>query len=318
MALLNPPNILPEAMRFLVRAAVATKGRATGAELVELVAPTGLAETMSQIHSGDGDADDQPTGNVRDGGRKIANDSLAALLQLEILREEDGRIVLGDHSDPSWRKAELVSPSSFVAHLERAVLRPTGQQVASDLIGGTSVMFAADAPLRPFDGFDEATASRKFVEHQQLILSSESRDDWFVVNKERWSSLRRLGPAIGWVAPLHVKGRIGLVPNAATAVRRWVGSLETRELSATEFLQSAAHQFPFFDGGSASRRPLQATGTLSGGVSLTLLSLARSGLIEFVQDADAARFSLSLGSGHQQEFTGVLIRRPTAKKRSGK
>jgi hypothetical protein len=304
-------------MRFLVRATVATKGKATNEELAELVAPTGLAEAMSQLHHADGDPDDQPAGNAH-GGRKIARDSLSALLQLGILREDDGRVVIGDYGDQRWRKAEQVSPSSFLASLELAVLAPDGQHVAADLIGGTSVMFAADSPLRPFDGFDEGSASRKFVDHQQVVLESNSRDDWAVVNKERWGSFRRLGPAIGWVAPLHTRGRFGLVPNAATAVRRWLSSLDSDQFGAAEFLLSAADRFPFFDGGSASKRPLEATGTLSGGLSLTLLSLVRSGSIEFVQDADTARYSLSLGSGHQETFTGVVIRRTMAKKRSGK
>lgn len=317
MALLNPPNILPEAMRFLVRATVATKGRASRSELVELVAPFGLAETMSGLHLGD-DADDQSPSNTRDGGRKIANDSLSALLALGILRDENDQVGIGEHGDPSWRKAELVSPSAFLEHLERAVLTSTGQQVGSDLLGATAVMFATDEPLRPFDGFDESAAHSKFVEHQQQVLGSENRDDWFVVNKERWLSLRRLGPALGWMAPLHARSRVGLVPNAAPAMRRWIAGLEHDQRGATEFLQSAAEQLPFFDGGTVSHRPLEVTGTLSGGLSLTMRSLLHSGDIELADDADAVRYSLSLGQGDQMTFTSVLIRRPKVKKRGRK
>lgn len=317
MAILNPPNILPEAMRFLVRAVVATKGRANRSELVELVAPFGLAETMSRLHAGD-DADDQSPGNARDGGRKIANDSLTTLLQLGILRDEDDQIKIGDHGDPSWRKAGVVAPSVFLAHLERAILTPNGQQVASDLLGATAVMFATDTPLRPFDGFDESTASCKFVEHQQRVVGSEDPEDWFVVNKERWQSLRRIAPALGWMAPLHTNGRVGLVPNAATAVRRWIGSLRHGQHGATEFLQSAANQFPFLDGGAVAQCPLEPTGTLSGGLSLTMRSLVHSGEIEFLDDADAIRYSLSPDPSPGNTFTGVLIRRPAVKKRGRK
>ena len=55
MALLNPPDILPEAMRYLVRALLALRPpRVDRDELIGLVAPPGLTEAMGSLAACDG------------------------------------------------------------------------------------------------------------------------------------------------------------------------------------------------------------------------------------------------------------------------
>ncbi len=75
MPLLNPPDILPEAMRFLLRAVLAHQGgRCTKAALLALVAPEGLAEAMRPL---DSDKEDDSDGeNTAASGRLIADRSL--------------------------------------------------------------------------------------------------------------------------------------------------------------------------------------------------------------------------------------------------
>lgn len=315
MALLNPPNILPEAMRFLVRAVVATKGRTSDAELITMVGPPRLPEAMGEIHGGDPESDDQPEGNPRDGGRKIATDSLAALLQLDILESVDEQIVLGEQADRSWRKVADVTARSFVERFESAVLTERGRDVGTDLLGATAVMFAASNPLTAFDGFDEGNATRRFVEHQQNELSTTNSEHWAVVNIERWRSLRRLGPSLGWMAPLSVGRRVGLLPNAAPALRRWLPEVEAGLHTGGEFLRGAATRLPFLDGGDIALRQIGAAGSLSGGLSLTLLALQHSQDVELVREADASTYEVSLGGDHRDYFSHVRVLSTGRKKR---
>jgi hypothetical protein len=307
MTLLNPPNILPEAMRFLVRAVVATKGRTSDAELISMVGASGLPEAMGQIHGGDPDSDDQPDGNPRDGGRKIATDSLAALLQLGILESVDESVVLGEQADRSWKNVADVSARSFVERFESALLTERGRQVGADLLEAAAVMFTAGTPLSAFDGFDEGAATRRFVEHQQNTLDTANSENWAVVNIERWRSLRRLGPALGWMAPLSVGRRVGLLPNAAPALSRWLPEVGAGLHTGGEFLRQAATRLPFLDGGNVALRQIGAAGALSGGLSLTLLTLRHSQHVELVRDADASTYEVSLGSDHHEYFSHVKV-----------
>ena len=93
MALLNPPDILPEAMRYLVRALLALRETRDRDELIGLVAPRGLTEAMDpgcrQADMTDAEPDD-----LRTGGTIIAEASLDALRSLGIMEQDGGRVTL--------------------------------------------------------------------------------------------------------------------------------------------------------------------------------------------------------------------------------
>ena len=90
MPLLNPPDILPEAMRFLLRAVLAHRGaRCPKPELLALVAPEGLTEAMRPL---DSDKDNNPDlDNTAASGRLIADRSLSALISLGLVLRTRGR-----------------------------------------------------------------------------------------------------------------------------------------------------------------------------------------------------------------------------------
>ena len=95
MALLNPPDILPEAMRFLVRALLAVQDQELDrSELVSLVAPRGLTEAMDSIAA----ADDDPSGvdpdDLKAGGTIIAEASLRGLTTLGLVKQSGDRVKL--------------------------------------------------------------------------------------------------------------------------------------------------------------------------------------------------------------------------------
>lgn len=316
MALLNPPNVLPEAMRFIARAVIATKGRASEAELLDMIAPAGMSEAMSDLHRSDPDGDEGPTGTQRGGGRTIAECSLTALRQLGLVQLSDGKVSLGAQISSDWRKPEDVTTSAFVGQLEAAVLSENGAEIAADLLGTCAILAVGGEPLRPFDGFDEGTATRRFVEHQQSVLGTEKQADWAVGNKERWLSFRRIGPYLGWVEPMDSGGRFGLVPNAAPALRRWLNTVEPGTYTGGEFLRLVSQHLPFLDGGDHAKVQIGGSGPLSGGLSLSLLSLEHTGVLSLRQEADSpAMFEAVLGSGHSKLFSQVQVVASGEKKR---
>lgn len=314
MALLNPPNMLTEAMRFLIRAVVASKGKLGSPDLIALVGVPGLAEAMSQIHTGDIDGDDHPGGSMKDGGRKnIAKESLLALLRLGILEENGGSIELGEYSDPAWRKVSDVTTRSFIERFEFAILTERGQAVGTDLLKSAAVIYTARNPLSAFDGFDESAATRRFAEHQEKELGTANQEEWGVGNRERWVSFRRMGSSLGWMSPLYVNGRSGLIPNAAPSLQRWLPVIEPGLHDGGEFLRGAATRLPFLDDGSLSLRKISAGDVLSGGLSLTLLNLQHRKLIELVDQADASKYGISVGGEHLEFFSHVKVL-PSARK----
>ena len=88
MALLNPPDILPEAMRFLVRALLAVRDQELDrSELISLVAPRGLTEAMDSIAAGDADLSAADPDDLRTGGSIIAEASLDGLRTLGLVEQ---------------------------------------------------------------------------------------------------------------------------------------------------------------------------------------------------------------------------------------
>jgi len=319
MALLNPPNILPEAMRFLVRAVLATRTGLSETELFDTVAPTGMAEVMASGPVAQGDEEDGAAGaGPRGTGRTIAQLSLGALRHLKMVEVKADEVVLADRVTAIWRKVDDVTPTSFAAELEEAILSADGVRVGKDLIDACAVLAAADRPLQAFDGFDESVAIRRFADHQRRLLATDVQASWAVGNKQNWPAFRRVGTYLGWIEPMDTKGRFGVIPNAATALRRWLPTIGAGTYPAGEFVRLAATRLPFLDGGVSSLRRDVGVGSLSGGLSLTLLALRHRGDLELVKEADAGMLEVSTGEGSSELFSHVLVSKAVQKKRGRK
>jgi hypothetical protein len=299
MALLNPPDILPEAMRFLTRALLAHRqATCSEEELLSLVAPQGLVEAMKSIGS---DADtDEPVDDLLTGGMVIAKASLDALSRLKLLNLEGRSVTAGDDMLTEWSTARDVTPRSFARVIRRAVWRqasgPEPQRVF-DLVQAVALLAAAPEPLKPFDSFDSSNATRPFQKFQASHLGTK-QEDWAVGNSPRWLAFRRFAPYIG-VALLTstrtAKSSAGLTADSSAALA------EDLELTAglydvATFVDSCASALPFLDGGPYSiddHRPAQE---LSGGLSLSLRQLQAKGLLELLVESDIATRTVALGA----------------------
>src|SRR6266496_3241175 len=102
MPLLNPPDILPEAMRFLLRAVLAHRGaRCPKPELLALVAPDGLTEAMRPL---DSDKDEDPdVDNTAASGKLIADRSLSALVSLGLVALDGADVAVTEVALRQWR-----------------------------------------------------------------------------------------------------------------------------------------------------------------------------------------------------------------------
>lgn len=312
MALLNPPDAVPEAMRFLVRALLAhPKSTCSRDHLIGLVAPDGLIEAMTSIGAG-ADVEDAPDGdNVKTGGQTIADRSLDALTRLAFTQVDGPLVSATSAATERWRRPGDVTAMSFAAAMREAlfaVADPTNagpDAGVMDLIGGLALLVNAPDPLVVFDGFDQRGANRRFVEHQQRHFG-EQRSAWPIGNKERWLAFRRFAVYLGLAQPV---GSTGILSDASSGLRAGLNELPAGRLDASDFVARCAQAVPVFDGG-----PLHLVdddrdaAELSPGLSLSLRQLEADGTIRLDREGDAPSRVLAIGSasGFRKEVTYVM------------
>lgn len=320
MALLNPPDVLPEAMRFLVRVMLATKGHVTREEAVALVAPAGLAYSLAEMGQVAEEGEDESPSSADGGsaGRVIAEASFTTLQQLGMVSSQGEAFELHESLRPMWRKVDDVTAPSFVQQLSRFVLEEPGRTIADDLLRACGLLFAATDPFMPFDGFDEANSLRPFQQHQASVLGADlPQSEWPVGNKERWQSLRRIAPYLGWCEPVVLGTRaFQLLPNCSRALRPVIQALEPQILPGAQFVSLCAQTLPFLDTGTFAFEVEEAAGSLSGGLSLTLLALEHARLITLIEQSDAEAFDVVIGSrpSDRRRFRSVEVLSPGIKK----
>jgi hypothetical protein len=298
MALLNPPDAVPEAMRFLVRAILAhPRDECSREELLALVAPEGLVEAMSSIGTQLNVEDIDEGEDPRTGGRTIAERSLDALLRLGLVVQEDGVLRLGEKMRPLWRTATQVTAPSFARVIRRALFdqadpESIGESGVNDLSFGYALLFSAPSPLEPFDGFDRTAASRRFVEYQRVVCGQDS-SAWPIGNNERWGPFRRFVLYLGLAQAV---GPFGIVADASVALREGLSGTPMGRTDIGSFVQRCADVLPVSDGGKLHYQPpLRDPAHLSSGLSLTLMQLKAERLIDLTRVGDAATRSVCLG-----------------------
>ncbi|MER5325501.1 hypothetical protein [Streptosporangium roseum] len=301
MALLNPPDALPEAMRFLVRALVALpKAEADREELLSLVAPRGLTEAMESLASGTADPSEADPDDLRTGGTIIANASLDALRMLGMVEQWSNRIRLATAGVDRWKgPADVTSRSMF-----RVLLDAVIQMADSDASGGVEdfvqalvLLHVAGEPLRPFDKFESPAGSsdgRSFAIRQEQVLGSE-RKNWPVPNREQWASFRRWASFLGLARPV---GSSGLIPDASEALAHRLPTLTPGGYDVRDFIARCASAVPILDGGGLQfGYDPQHEGDhaiLTGGLTISLLQLEADGFLTMEKRSDAGGRTLRL------------------------
>ncbi len=290
MGILNPPDILPEAMRYLVRALLALRRPyAEQDELIGLVAPLGLAEAMKGITIDSDDTADAEPDDLKTGGTVIASRSLDALLWLGIVQQDGSRIALTETVAAQWKKPADVTPQEMCRVLLDAVLRtaipeaPYGEERGStDLMQAVVLLYQAEQPLLPFDRFESGrvfrSGGRAFAEWESACCGPIRTKIWPVPNSQQWLPFRRWAPYLGFA---RCVGTNGLIPDASEALIGRLSELQPGDYDIGDFIRRCAVAVPVLDGG-ALWRGVEATAdgdtdVLSGGLSISLLQLEANG-----------------------------------------
>jgi hypothetical protein len=310
MPLLNPPDILPEAMRFLLRALLARPDRSAPAEtLLGLVAPAGMAEAMKALGAGDeAEEGDEPAAG---GGRRIADTSLDALNALELVAFDGPRtnrtVAPTATIMERFPGPEALTAPAFASFLrghillERFANPPAGQAgAATDLAEALALFHLMPEPLRPFVSFDGA--DRAFQRGQRAMLGID-RTRWPVTNPVQYQSFVRWAVYLGFANPVPSGGRsLAIVPDASGAIADHLAEVVPRARPIGSVVADLGSLIPTFDGGHLQRR-IQADltaslpeGWVSPGLAFTLNRLHHGRRIRLETRSDTAVLQLPVGA----------------------
>ncbi|MFF4625420.1 protein DpdG [Nonomuraea jabiensis] len=297
MPLLNPPDILPEAMRYLLRTVLAHKeARCPRSELLALVAPEGLTEAMRPL---DSDKDEDPDTDTAATGRLIADRSLSALISLGFVAIDGTDVTATGLALDNWRTVQTVTATSFGRAMRSQLWHIATADIGSDtrvadLVNALAVLFATPEPLRPFE-FDTGTG-RHFADAQVQWFGPHKRE-WPVTNATQFRPLCRWAPYLGLAQP--ITGR-SLVADASRALLQDLADLPRGRFRAAEFIAHCRKHLPICDGGSRSLWKTDASEELSPGMSMSLCQLEASGAVTFpAPESDTDTLSVVLGRGRE-------------------
>jgi hypothetical protein len=327
MALLDPPDILPEAMRFLVRVLLASRDQEFDQnELISLVAPRGLVEAMKSIAPDDVDPSGADPDDLRTGGAIIAGASLRALRTLGLVEQSGDRVKLAG-ATARWKTPSDASPESMCRILLDAVIE-MGDSDAShgigDLIQALVLLHTAEQSLRPFDSFESAAAAnrdgRSFASRQEEALGPVRKDNWPVPNQVQWQPLRRWASYLGLARSV---GTTGLIPDASEALIRRLPTMTPGDYDVRDFIARCASAVPILDGGElqSGHDPLYEGdhAVLSGGLSISLLQLEADGFLTMDQRSDASGRTLRLRpDGSADRIVTTVVWEKTTIRRGGR
>lgn len=324
MALLNPPDILPEAMRYILRAIIADPAReAEEVDVLGLVAPDGLAEAMASIGTAASIEGDDGE-DLKTGGKVIAKESLKALRSLRFVESRGTRVVVVDAAS-RWKKPAEVTAPEFATAMRRTVFQgalASDNAVGSDLVAACSMLAAAPEPLKPFTSFDKPSATRRFNE----LESQQADSAWTTanLNQERWMSFRRISPYLGLTRPVGGSGvSSGLIADSSRALSEELLDLPPGRYEVIDFVARCAKAIPFLDGGPFDQFGAASTqdgnNSLSPGLSVSIRQLEAVGLIRIpAPESDTETRTLSLvrdpsanKSISHLEWIGVSTKRAT-------
>lgn len=298
MPLLNPPDILPEAMRFLLRALLAHKhATCERDELFALVAPVGWGDSLKAIDKNEM----AESGEERSGsGQLIAQRSFDALVIVGLANLQDGRAAASDSARQIWNTVGEVTAASFSrqlrAHVWQAEASDPGASRVHDLVGALGLMYAAKEPLKPFH-FD-AERTRRF-DTIQVERHGVEQSNWPVGNRERWVSARRWAVYLGLGRPIPASRAIpatGLIAEASSALLDESNFTAPGLYPIGRFLSQCAKVVPVADTGPFTGWAESAESEVSPGMSLTLRQLEAQGHLKLESQSDSAGMTVALGT----------------------
>jgi hypothetical protein len=287
MALLNPPQILPNVLRVLVRTLQGADGFTMSVDdLAHLAAPAALA---SNADAGD--------------GSKGFGDTLTACAAMGITSRGGGTVALSE--ELSWLRDRQLSDEHLRMHLADRIFDAslneglwTSSEGARDLTRALSWHLLQD-PLRPPRGWSDGPDGVDAVELRQF-----STEDRVFSNDTRWGAFQRWSKFLGFGRDLpHMLSdgrtlKTVLVPDPTDAFRRVLTDvIDTQPQEIFVLIDRLRRRLPVLDGGTycqqVSERMRQnsepKSEVIAPAVAHALRRLELDGMIVLTNLADAPR-----------------------------
>ena len=308
MPLLQSPDILPEAMRFILRAVLSNEDPLPYDEVERLVAPATLGGERADRE------EDSGTRSNRS-GQLIFEKSLEGLRGLGLVNQErvGARRVTADsrirERFPKWQQLSAQAFSEFF--LDEALFAPVDSSGPEQTNGGDDLVevlafsMVVSSPVRGFASFS-GEKGRRFQDDQRDLLGTE-RGKWLVLNDERYRGMVR------WLTYLGIArsfdGFVLIEPSSC--LRRHVSDIVTKKTPIDQFLENLGERLPFTDRGTVGLRlrgmlSLESPHReISPGLALGLTILDSSGVIRLHKGDDAASFGFPADDDHVTRFSHI-------------
>lgn len=293
MALLNPPEYVPQVARFIYRYLLSVEGRRCSRDqLTRAVAPPGLEKSST-------------------GGTPEFDKTLRLCVDLGLVMEEKGGIELSREL-PEDARSPRVGDRTFRRTMADCVFAPSqyveGTQTGTtDFVDAVSWFLTLD-PLAPLAGWEavQSIQSRSFA----------SREDRPIKNDARWQTFRRWALFLGFASAVPGPNSDCLVPDPTDAIDWRLDELTERatEWSAIDFVESLSVMVPVLDRGSFNVRfrdrhgfdPLSES-EVSPSLALALERLESRGRLRIENRADTEKLRRRRGDRDSEQFSDVTI-----------
>ena len=314
MPFINPPDVLPEAMRFIVRLLLQAEEPVPQAEVVRRISPEGLAEVTSGTP-----LDDKPKFSLA--GRIVVEATLAAMQGAGLVEVSgsDRGIGLTPLVSEHFSKWEEVDAESFAQFLLEQVVAVASDVFegsdeaktggAEDLAHSISLLLRMPNPMDPISGFESGGGKTLQAFQGEQFGLNPKKAGWFVPNSEQYLNVAR------WVSYLgfgYSDGRRGLLIEPSAVLKEPVQNvLGKTDMPLEKFLEGLGSQIPITDRGAVASAVVnrlknpQAKDQLSPGLAFGLCVLHEQKVIKLGHKADAASFGFPVRDGSEERYTHV-------------
>ena len=316
MPFINPPDVLPEAMRFIVRLLLQAGGPVPQAEVVRRISPAGLAEVTSGTP-----LDENP--KLGEAGRIVVEATLAAmqgagLVEVSGSEREVGLTPLVSEHFSKWEKVDAESFAQFLLEQVVAVASDVFEASdedeakaggAEDLAHTISLLLQMPNPMDPISGFESGGGKTLQAFQGEQFGLNPKKAGWLVPNPEQYLNVAR------WVSYLgfgYVDGDRGLLMEPSAVLKEPVQNvLGKTDMPLERLLEALGSQIPITDRGAVAsavinrlKNPL-AKDQLSPGLAFGLCVLHEQKVIKLGHKADAASFGFPVRDGSEERYTHV-------------
>ncbi len=316
MPFINPPDVLPEAMRFIVRLLLQAEEPVPQAEVVRRISPEGLAEVTSGTP-----LDDKPKFSLA--GRIVVEATLAAmqgagLVEVSGSEREVGLTPLVSEHFSKWEEVDAESFAQFLLEQVVAVASDVFEGSdeaktggAEDLAHSISLLLQMPNPMDPISGFESGGGKTLQAFQGEQFGLNPKKAGWLVPNNEQYLNVAR------WVSYLgfgYADGTRGLLIEPSAVLKEPVQNvLGKTDMPLERFLEGLGSQIPITDRGAVASAVVnrlknpQAKDQLSPGLAFGLRVLHEQKVIKLGRKADAASFGFPVRDGSEERYTHVAL-----------